>query len=71
MSEFLKTTWRPITMLIFVGLIAARWLGLAVDNIPLELEMKLMSIVQLAIGGYVIGRSGEKIVASGAFGKKE
>ena len=71
MSEFLKSTWRPITMIVFVALIAARWLGLSVENIPLELEMKLMEIVQLGLGAYVIGRSGEKITQNMNLGKKE
>jgi len=71
MSEFLKSTWRPITMIVFVALIAARWLGLAVDNIPLELEMKLMEIVQLGLGAYVIGRSGEKITENLNMGKNK
>lgn len=61
-EHFLTSAWRPITMLIFTALIVARWLGLTVD-VPPEIEQELWTVVQLGIGGYVMGRSGEKIAA--------
>lgn len=48
-------------MLTFVALIVARWLGFTVEGIDRELEMSLMDIIQLGLGGYIVGRSGEKI----------
>lgn len=59
---FLASSWRPITMLTFVVLIVARWFGLSAPNLQQAEYLKLWDIVQLGLGGYVIGRSVEKIV---------
>lgn len=61
-SNWLASSWRPITMLVFVGLIVARWFGYAAPELAPEEYIKLWDIVQLGLGGYVIGRSAEKIV---------
>ena len=61
-QHWLAANWRPITMLIFVGLIVARWFGWAAPNLAEEEYIKLWSIVELGLGGYVIGRSVEKII---------
>ena len=63
-SSWLASNWRPVTMLIFVALIVARWFGWAAPNLAEEEYIKLWDIVQLGLGGYVIGRSAEKIVPS-------
>lgn len=57
----LTSSWRPITMLVFVGLIVARWFGWAAPNLSPEEYIKLWDIVEIGLGGYVIGRSGEKV----------
>lgn len=60
-SEFALTAmWRPICMLVFTGLVVMRWLGWTTE-IPVEIEQELWTVIQLGIGGYVLGRSGEKI----------
>jgi hypothetical protein len=61
-SNWLASSWRPITMLTFVVLIVARWFGWAAPELAPEEYLKLWDIVQLGLGGYVIGRSAEKIV---------
>jgi len=61
-QHWLAANWRPLTMLIFVGLIVARWFGWAAPNLAEEEYIKLWSIVELGLGGYVIGRSAEKII---------
>lgn len=61
-EHWLAANWRPITMLIFVALIVARWFGWAAPNLAEEEYIKLWSIVELGLGGYVIGRSAEKII---------
>ena len=60
-ESWLASSWRPITMLVFTGLIVARWFGWAAPNLSPEEYIKLWSIVELGLGGYVIGRSAEKI----------
>lgn len=61
-SSWLASSWRPITMLTFVALIVARWFGWAAPNLAEAEYIKLWSIVELGLGGYVIGRSVEKVV---------
>lgn len=61
-SHWLAANWRPLTMLTFTALIVARWFGWAAPNLSPDEYIKLWDIVQLGLGGYVIGRSAEKIV---------
>jgi hypothetical protein len=63
-SNWLAASWRPLTMLVFVALIVARWFGFAAPELGQEEYIKLWSIVELGLGGYVLGRSVEKIVPS-------
>jgi hypothetical protein len=63
-SSWLASSWRPITMLIFTALIVCRWFGWSAPNLSPEEYIKLWDIVELGLGGYVIGRSGEKIATS-------
>lgn len=63
-SHWLAANWRPLTMLIFVGLITARWFGWAAPNLSDAEYIKLWDIVEFGLGGYVVGRSVEKIVPS-------
>lgn len=67
-ESWLQRNWRPLTMLSFVALVATHWLGLTPDTLADSHVEMVMDIIQLGIGGYVIGRSAEKITrtASGA-----
>jgi len=49
-------------MLTFTALLVADWLGYSAPNLMPEMKMKLYEIIQLGLGGYVIGRSAEKVV---------
>lgn len=69
-EHFLAATWRPILMLTFGGLIVARWFGWAAPELTEAEYLKLWSIVELGLGGYVIGRSAEKIVPAVATAMK-
>ncbi len=61
-QSWLQRTWRPITMLVFVALIVARWLGWSAPNLAEAEVLKLWDIVEIGLGGYVIGRSAEKVL---------
>jgi hypothetical protein len=61
-SHWLAANWRPLTMLTFVGLIVARWFGWSAPGLSEAEALALWDIVQLGLGGYVVGRSAEKIV---------
>ena len=60
-EHWLAATWRPILMLTFGALIVARWLGFSAPGITEAEILKLWDIVELGLGGYVIGRSVEKV----------
>ena len=68
-SEFwLTANWRPLLMLIIIGIVAWNYLfvGIAltfgVPVMPLALPEQLWTLLQIGVGGYVVGRSGEKMV---------
>jgi hypothetical protein len=63
-DHWLAANWRPVLMLTFGGLIVARWFGFAAPNLSEAEYIKLWDIVELGLGGYVIGRSVEKVVPS-------
>jgi hypothetical protein len=63
-SHWLASNWRPITMIIFVMLIVARWFGWAAPGLSEAEYLKLWSIVEFGLGGYVGFRTLEKITPS-------
>lgn len=60
-GDWLQRNWRPITMLTFVALVVARWLGLSDHTVSEAVELELMALIKIGIGGYVVGRSAEKV----------
>lgn len=63
-THWLAANWRPLVMLVFCGLIVARWFGWSAPNLSEAEYLKLWSIVEFGLGGYVIGRSVEKVAPS-------
>jgi len=59
-GSWIQRSWRPLTMLTFVALIVARWLGFTAPGITTEVELALFEIIKIGLGGYVVGRSVEK-----------
>ncbi len=69
-EHWITATWRPITMLSFVAAILAYWFGLTptdastgMSTIPQSAVDAMFLLVQIGIGGYVVGRSAEKTAA--------
>ena len=58
---WLQRNWRPLLMVTFAGLVVAHWFGFTAPNIPESVQNSLLNIVMVGVGGYVVGRSGEKI----------
>ena len=58
----LQRNWRPIVMLTLSGLVVAHWLGWTAPNLPEDQVLVLLDIVKIGLGGYVVGRSAEKVV---------
>ncbi|WP_419832766.1 3TM-type holin [Endozoicomonas atrinae] len=63
-DSWLQRSWRPIVMLVFTALIVCRWLGWSAPDLSEAVELKLFSIVQLGIGGYIASRGIEKVTNS-------
>ena len=72
-ESWITRSWRPITMLAFVAATMAYWFGLTPDDLPPEAVESMFFLVQIGVGGYVTGRSLEKVVpaAVSAFKEKE
>lgn len=59
-DSWLQRSWRPLTMLTFVSLIVAKWLGFTAPGVTEAVELALFEIIKIGLGGYVVGRSVEK-----------
>jgi hypothetical protein len=57
-EHWITATWRPITMLTFLALAVGDSLGW----LPNPLRDEAWTLLQIGLGGYVVARSGEKIV---------
>lgn len=60
-GNWLQRSWRPILFLTFGALVVARWFGWTAPNLAPEEYSHLWNIVEIGIGGGVIGRSFEKV----------
>lgn len=63
-THWLAANWRPLTMITFTALIVARWMGWVAPNLSEAEYLKLWSIIEFGLGGYVVGRSVEKVAPS-------
>lgn len=65
-DSYLAKNWRPITMLVFVTIIANNYiiypyLSLFFEQAPmLEIPPDMWGLLKIGLGGYVVGRSVEK-----------
>jgi len=57
-ASWIQRSWRPITMLTFLVLVVADSLGL----LPFRLAEQAWTLLQIGLGGYVVGRSVEKVM---------
>jgi hypothetical protein len=67
-GSWLQRNWRPLLMLIFMVIITNNYIffpyaSLFTDKVTvLELPDFMWQILKIGVGGYIVGRSGEKIV---------
>lgn len=59
-ASWIQRNWRPITMLTFLVLVVCDSFGW----LPNKLAPQAWSLLQIGLGGYVVGRSAEKIAPS-------
>ncbi|WP_448218413.1 3TM-type holin [Endozoicomonas sp. 2B-B] len=63
-ESWLQRNWRPMVMLVFTALVVCRWMGWSAPNLTETVELKLFSIIQMGIGGYIASRGLEKVVST-------
>jgi len=69
-EHWLAANWRPVTMLTFVFIIANNYilypyLALFFEEAPkLEIPPDMWALLKIGLGGYVVGRSAEKVAAA-------
>ena len=67
-DSWIQRSWRPILMLVIVAIVANNYLlypylSLYWTEAPkLDLPPELWDLMKIGVGGYVLGRSGEKAV---------
>jgi hypothetical protein len=58
-QSWIARNWRPITMLTFLGLVVLDSFGV----LPFRLASEAWTLLQIGLGGYVVGRSAEKVTS--------
>jgi len=61
-ASWLQRNWRPLMMLWFAILLGMYWFDLTPANLTQETLNQLFGLMKIGIGGYVVGRSAEKVV---------
>ena len=67
-ANWLTAAWRPLLMMVVILIIACNYLVFPIirifypEMITLELPVELWNLLTIGVGGYVVGRSGEKMI---------
>jgi len=59
-KSWLQRNWRPITMMVFLVIILLHYLGI----IKTEIAPHMWILMEIGLGGYVVGRSAEKVTGT-------
>jgi len=59
-EHWITSTWRPLSMLVMLGLITARWFGWEAPNMSQEEYLRAWDMLELGIVGYIASRGVEK-----------
>ena len=69
-ENWLQRNWRPMTMLVFVFIVANNYIiapyaqALSGASVSLPTPPDLWALIKIGLGGYVVGRSAEKCVSA-------
>lgn len=69
-KSWIQRNWRPVLMMVIIVIVANNYvlfpyLSLFTDKVAmLDLPEELFTLLSVGVGGYVVGRSGEKIAQS-------
>jgi len=61
-KSWFQRNWRPLMMLWFAVLLGMYWFDVTPKNLSQETIDNLFTLLQVGIGGYIVGRSAEKII---------
>jgi len=68
-GSWLTATWRPLLMMVITAIVACNYLFFPIINLAmpysvstLDLPRELWDLLTVGVGGYIVGRSGEKIM---------
>lgn len=67
-GHWLTSTWRPLLMMVIITIVAMNYLvfpilGIVIGTVHvIHLPDQLWNLLTIGVGGYVVGRSGEKMV---------
>ena len=60
-QSWLQRNWRPVTMIWFAVLISMVYFGVSPDGVTEAVQIELMGLLKIGLGGYVIGQSAEVV----------
>ena len=69
-DSWLTSSWRPLLMMVIVTIVALNYLLFPILNMftttqyLIELPDELWNLLQIGVGGYIVGRSGEKMITT-------
>jgi hypothetical protein len=69
-ESWLARNWRPILMMVFTFIVfnnyvLVPWLGMVFTKAPiLAIPVQMWDLLKLGVSGYIVGRSGEKMVTA-------
>ena len=61
-ESWLQRNWRPMFMVWFGVLMGLHWFGFTPDNLSEVTINAMFTTINIGLGGYIVSRSGEKIV---------
>lgn len=64
-ESWLQRNWRPIIMMALSTMVCIYWMGWTHQDMDQEVVLKILDIVQIGLGGYIGGRTAEKLADKG------
>lgn len=71
-EHWLAANWRPLLMLTFTFIVAWNYVVVPLTQMPeTRIPSNMWQLMKIGVGGYVVGRSAEKIIPNSRWGKSE
>ncbi|WP_328223524.1 3TM-type holin [Aeromonas caviae] len=64
-ESWLQRNWRPIIMMALSIMVCIYWMGWTHQELDQPVILKILDIVQIGLGGYIGGRTAEKLADRG------